>query len=319
MARNKAGVLRRVQYAVEYAGVRLLSAVVGLLPERLAVFAGVTLGRTLWLVGVRRRGIARRNIEKAMPGERTKHEVRRLVRQVFINIGLTAVESLWMRTRITRANIEERFPGEGFDTVRRALLAGRGAVAFTPHLGNWELFGAFAAARLGTLNALARPVNNPMVGEYTTRLREGFGIKVLSTRDGVRPMIAALKSGEPLAILTDQHVNRACVPATFFGRKAATTAVIASLALRLDAPVFAAYSLRDGRSFRHRACFDGPLELIRTGDREADVLANTQMFNDKLEEIIRRHPEQWLWTHRRWKLADKLERDRQKEHAENVG
>jgi len=293
-----------VQYALEYAFVRALDAMVGVLPERMAVGAGKLLGRAFWLLSPFRRRVARRNIELAMPGERSRAEVNRLVREVFVYIGLAAVESLWSRKHVTKENIVERFAVDGVDATAAAVAAG-GAMAFTPHLGNWELFGGCMAARLGGISALARPTNNPLVERYTTRLRERMGIDVLSTRDGVRPMIAALRAHRPLAILIDQHVNRAFVPVTFFGRPAATTAVVASLALRMNVPVFAAYSLREGHSFRHHGYLEGPLELVRTGDADADVKANTQRFNDRLEEIVRRNPEQWLWTHRRWKLADR--------------
>ena len=319
MSRTKPGLLRRLQYLIEYAVLRALDAAIGLLPEGAAVRAGVALGWLSWLACGRRRRIARQNIEKAMPGEYTDEEVWRLVKQVFLNIGLTAVESIWMRTRATKEDVEQRVPMDGLDTATHSCEKGRGMIGFTPHLGNWELFGGRLAVGLDRFNALARPANNPLVREYTTRLRENLGIIVLSTRDGVRPMIAALRRGETLGVLIDQHVNRAFVPATFFGRKAATTAVVASLALRLDLPVFVGYAARDGHSFRHHGHVEGPIELVRSGDREADVLTNTQLFNDKIEEIVRRHPEQWLWTHRRWKLADKLERGSQKEQAKNVG
>ncbi len=318
MGRTDPGVLCRLRYLVEYAALRTLAAVVGCLPEKLAVWAGVALGKLLWLVAAGRRRVARRNIELAMPDERTTDEVRRLIREVFSHIGLTAVESLWMRNR-RRHSIDRRFSVHGVDAMRAQLAAGRPVLAFGPHLGNWELFGACMAAHLGRLHALARPVNNPLVRNYTTRLREESGICVHSTRHGLRPMIKTLRNGETLAILFDQHVNRAYVASEFFGRKAATTAILASLALRLDAPVFAAYSVRQGHTFRHHGYIEGPLDLVRTGDHQGDVRANTQLFNDKLEEIVRRHPEQWLWTHRRWKLADRLEQARRKEDASNVG
>ena len=169
------------------------------------------------------------------------------------------------------------------------------------------------AVSLGGITALARPTNNPFVERYSTALREQYGIDVLSTRDGVRPMVAALRKKKPLAVLIDQHVNRSGVPVKFFGRPAATTAVVATLALRMNMPVFHAYSLREGRSFRHHGYIIGPLELVRTGDDEADAIANTQLFNDAIEAVVREHPEQWLWTHRRWKLADKMAKETQAE------
>jgi KDO2-lipid IV(A) lauroyltransferase len=153
--------------------------------------------------------------------------------------------------------------------------------------------------------ALARPTKNPLVSRWLGRIRAGFGIHVLSTAEGVRPIVKALKRNAPVAILIDQHVRKAFVEATLFGRPAATTAVPVSLALRMNRPVGIAYAVREPRSFRYQAHVIGPVELQQTGDRDADIAINTQMLNDRAEEIIRRHPEQWLWTHRRWKLADR--------------
>lgn len=303
--------LRALQFHVEYALVRMIDWLVGLLPECAAVKLGVAGGWLFWLLSPFRRRVARRNIELAMPGRYSGRELSRLVRAVFINIGLTAVESIWMRRHISRQNIEQRFPVDGVDVAQNEIASGRGAIAFIPHLGNWELFGGIMAVRTGGITALARPTNNPLVGQYTTRLREQYGINVLSTRDGARPLVAALRNKQPLAVLIDQHVNRAFVPVKFFGRHAATTAVVATLALRMNIPVFAAYSLREGRSFRHHGYIFGPLELIRTGDDEADVIANTQFFNDTIEAVVREHPDQWLWTHRRWKLAERMAKETQ--------
>ncbi len=308
-ARDRAGLIRRVQYQVEYVLVRALAGLVGRMPEPVAVKLGVCLGWTFWALGRNRRRIARRNIERAMPGEHTDAEARRIVKEVFVNIGLTAVETLWMRRHGNREVFDRHYEEEGIDRLQATLDEGAPPITFTGHLGNWELLGAYVATRIGTVNALARPVNNPKVREYTTGLRRQLGLQVISTRDGVRPMLRALKRGETLAVLIDQHVNRAFVPATFFGRKAATTAVVATLAARLDTPVFAVYSLRRGHQFRHRVIVEGPIELERTDDPEADVLANTQRFNDALEAAVRRHPEQWLWTHRRWKLDDRSPRE----------
>jgi Kdo2-lipid IVA lauroyltransferase/acyltransferase len=309
MSKNEPSLLTRTRHLAEYAGVRALSALVGILPEALAVRLGVGLGRMFWLLSPARRRIARQNIAKAMPDAWTPPQLARLVRQVFVHIGLTAVEALWMRSHLRRDNIADRLTIDNLAIPEALMAEGRGVIAVTMHLGNWELMGAGMAAHIGNVSVLARPVNNPRVRAYTTRLREAFGMEVLSTRDGVRPMMRALNEGRMLGILIDQHVNRASVPVRFFGREAATTAVVASLALRMDVPVLVGYAVREGLSFRHRGNFEDPLELTRTGTMDADVVANTQRLNDTLEKIVRRHPEQWLWTHRRWKLADRTPKE----------
>jgi len=293
----------------EYCLVRAFAEGVGLMPEWLAAWTGRTFGTITWALKPRRRRLARENIEKAMPGRFSRREVRRIVRRVFVNVGLTVAELLWARRHLDAKALQERFPVTGLEAALAALAKGRGALVFLAHLGNWELFGASMAGRLPNVHALARPARNPMIDRFLRGAREQRGIRQLNTDEGVRPLARVLREGGTLGVLVDQHVRTACTTATFFGRDAATTTVVASLALRLNVPVFAAYSLRQGLRFRHRAFIDGPIELTRTGDHEADVQANTQLFNDHLETVVREHPEQWLWTYRRWRLADKRERE----------
>ena len=196
------------------------------------------------------------------------------------------------------------------EAAKATLAEGKGTLAFCCHIGCWELFGACVAVQVGGLHALASSGSNPRIEKYLLRSHEEMSIHTLNTADGLRPVLAALKKGSPIDIMIDQNVRTAFVPATFFGRTAATTSIIAALALRCNLPVFAVYCYRKGHAFRHHGHLEGPVELIRTGDREADILANTQRFNDMVERAIRRHPEQWLWTYNRWRLADQLESGR---------
>jgi len=312
MSKDNPGPFLRLKHVFEYASLRLTALVFSCMPEPLAVFCGKMLGRFFWLIGTKRRRLARRNIRKAMP-ELSDREVTRLLKKAALHIGLNTVEAFWARKRVRKEDLEDRFPIEGFELLKEAVDSGKGVICFSSHIGNWQRFGAFQAICLGGFSAPIRPASNPLIRKYMTRLRNEFQIEELSTRRGVRPMVGALRRGRLLVVLIDQHARAGYTEATFFGRKAATTSVVAALGLRLDVPVFAAYSLRDGFTFRHRGYIQGPLELIRTGNRDADVEANTQLFNDMVEEPIRRHPEQWFgWLYPRWKLADRLERKQKK-------
>ena len=87
----------------------------------------------------------------------------------------------------------------------------------------------------------------------------------------------------------------------FFGIPACTATGLARIALRTDAAVVPGFTLWDPGQGKYRLRFDPALELIRTNDIEADVIANTQLFTKVIEDYVRRYPEQWLWVHRRWK------------------
>lgn len=320
MAKNSGQPIRRIRDLAAYGLFRLVTAAVGMLPERAAVLAGRAFGWLFWRLSAKRRLRAIKHIEDALSDELSKEEIRRLARESFTYIGLTAIETMWAARRISKDSsfFDGRFPLEGFEAMDAELAKGHGALAATMHLGNWELIGARLATRLDKVAVTALPGKNQRVSDHVIRMREQMGIRVISSEGGVRPMVAALKDGCLLGFLIDRHVDTAYAQTKFFGLDAATSKIVAALARRLDLPVFIGYSLRDGHSFRHRGFIEGPIELVKTDDRESDVLVNTQRFTDRFEAVIRERPEQWLWVQKRWRLAKTLRRKQEREAAEQA-
>jgi len=110
----------------------------------------------------------------------------------------------------------------------------------------------------------------------------------------------ALARNRVVGILIDQRAKRSeGIWADFFGKEAPTTPALAVLAMKTEAPVVPVFMIRDGFN-RHRLVIQEPLALVHTGDVKKDVEANTQLFNSKLESMIRQYPDQWFWVHRRW-------------------
>ena len=100
----------------------------------------------------------------------------------------------------------------------------------------------------------------------------------------------------------DQNSTRGLgVFVDFFGLPASTNSGMARIALRTDAPIVPVFIVREGRSARHRVHLLPILQVERTGEPSEDVRRNTQRFTAVVEDMVRRHPEQWLWMHRRWK------------------
>jgi KDO2-lipid IV(A) lauroyltransferase len=135
------------------------------------------------------------------------------------------------------------------------------------------------------------------------RARARTGVEELVVKKGetLKAAVRALRQGRVLGYVIDQNQprHRAIFP-TFFGVPAATSPAPAILAIRTGAAVIfiVAVAQADGR---HRVVIEGPLRVPRTGDRGRDVLAFMQDLNDRLERMVRAHPEQWYWLHRRWK------------------
>jgi KDO2-lipid IV(A) lauroyltransferase len=128
------------------------------------------------------------------------------------------------------------------------------------------------------------------------------GNSTVDKDDFVRGLLSAMKAGETVGILMDTNMTPPQgVFVDFFGIPACTASGLARIALRSDAAVVPGFTVWDPALRKYRLRFDPALKLIRTGNDDADVLANTALFTKVIEEYVRKYPDQWLWVHRRWK------------------
>ena len=266
-------------------------------PLRRALFIG--LSRLFYLLIPRQRLIATHNLRRAFP-EKSEGEILRIVQGVYRNMGIVAAEFFDI-PRLTKENIAAQVETEGLENCWKALEKGQGLLLFSAHFGNWELEAAAAALLIKPAVVIYRPLDSPLLDHLVLRVRSATGNIPLAKEHAMRPMLRALKQNGILGILIDQNVDwYEGVFVDYFGRPACTTDGLALLALHTEAPVLPAYMVRlpDGR---YRLVFGPEVEVIRTGDRDADILANTQRFTKVIEQIVRRYPDQWLWVHQRWK------------------
>jgi Kdo2-lipid IVA lauroyltransferase/acyltransferase len=197
---------------------------------------------------------------------------------------------------IRRENVERWIRCEGLEHFTNALRAGRGVLIATGHLGNWEL-SAFAHAWLtGPMHMVIRPLDNPWIDRLTRRRRELSGNRSIGKREIARPILKALAANQAVGILIDQNwTSDTGVFVDFFGVPACTDAGFAKLAARSGAPVIPGFALWSGKERRYVLRFYPPVPI--TGDAPRDTAA----LQATLESIVRAHPTEWLWIHRRWK------------------
>ena len=272
----------------------------GALPRR----ASLCLARGVAAVAYRSLGhlrrTATRNLNLAFP-DWTSEQTRAVVRGVFQNFGRLLVEFARL-PKLNRDNISEVVVYDGFDHFAESLRRGNGTLFLTAHYGAWELC-PFAHALYGhPLKFVIRPIDNPYVDRLVNSYRTGSGNQVIQKKDSLREMLRTLKRNEGVGILIDQNTTRdAGVFVDFFGLPACTTTVLAALALRTGATVIPGVLIWDSVRKIHRLHFEPPVEIVQTGDTRADIVENTARFNKILEDLVKQHPEQWLWVHRRWK------------------
>lgn len=288
-----------LRHRLEYGALRAMIGALGALRWERAAEAGARLaGLGYRPLGIRR-GVVERQIAAAFPGIEPR-EVARIARAAFEHLGRVTVETALL-SRIGREEVlalVERV--EGWDTVERLLAQGRGLIVTTGHLGNWELGGAYIAARGVVLDAVARRMGNPLFDAYLTRTRSRLGMTVVRDRDAVRRTPRTLRAGGAVAFLTDQAgLNLASTFVPFFGRPAKTPRGPAVFALRLGAPIVFGTALRQPTGRYHMAFEEIP--VCGTDGRARDVDDVVADYTRALERWVRAAPEQYFWHHRRWK------------------
>ncbi|MFI5120633.1 MAG: lysophospholipid acyltransferase family protein [Thermoanaerobaculia bacterium] len=261
---------------------------------------GRALGRFYLRLDGRRRNLASGNLARAFP-DLSSAGIEALTGRVFEHFGGVAAELLHAMGHDPEDALS-RIETERADIARGAFASGRGVLFLTAHLGNWE-WAALGTGALGiSTGVIARPLDNPLLDAPLTRLRTSTGNSVIVKREAAREMLRALRRGGAIGILNDQHARPPdAVIAPFFGQPAATSSALAKLADRTEALVIPAAAIRIAPA-RWRLSFEPALDVRTLPEEERGVEKLTGRLNGILEQMIRRHPEQWLWLHNRWRV-----------------
>jgi len=197
---------------------------------------------------------------------------------------------------ITRDNVDNWIQYDGLENFTRALARGRGVLVATAHFGNWELSAFTHAWMTAPMHIVVRPLDNLRLDALVEHHRALSGNRIISKRDAARDILRALRSGEAVGILIDQNTAiDEGVFVDFFGTQACAGSGFVKLAHHSGAAVVPGYAVWSEDAQRYILRFD--LEIPMTGD----VREDTQRIHAHLESVIRQHPDQYLWIHRRWK------------------
>ncbi len=287
---------QRLEYAAAWPFIKIL----GILPRPLARAVGIGLAWVFYLLHVRLRQVGMRNLALAFP-EKTEAERARIVRAEFTSLGRQLAEVCHF-PEYTLDNVDQVVVYDGFENFERAQARGKGVLLFAGHFGGWELSSFVLSMHGHLMYVLMRGMDNEYLGRLILRYRTMHGNKAVDKDDFVRGLLSAMKAGEVVGILMDTNMTPPQgIFVDFFGIRACTAAGPARIALRTDAAVVPTFTIWDAALGKYRLRFDPAVELVRTGDLEADIKTNTQKFTSVIEDYVRKYPEQWLWVHRRWK------------------
>jgi Kdo2-lipid IVA lauroyltransferase/acyltransferase len=291
-----------IQYAVAWTLIKTL----GVLPRGMARAMAAVGVRMLLFALPKLKKTAEFNLRLAFP-EWTDAQRRSTLKKMTRNLGWMAAEFARMPS-YTKENIEGVVILDGHENFLAGHSRGKGVLYLTGHIGAWEL-SSFAHALYGfPLHYMARPLDNKPLDAMVNEYRGLSGNKPIFKNESARVMLRILKEAGTVGVLADQNTMPGeGVFVDFFGTLACTTTGIARVALHTDAAVVPGYAYWDEKLRKYRLRFEPPVELLRTGDAERDIVENTQRFAKVIEEIVRKYPEQWVWIHARWKARPKGE------------
>jgi KDO2-lipid IV(A) lauroyltransferase len=288
-----------IRYRLEYAGLFLFDSVLRALPDKVAIGLGRSVGALAGKLFRARVRLAHENLQIAFGDSLSRAQRQDIIDKLFRMLGEGFVESVIS----TPADLAKNLAIEGIEHLEHALAKKKGAIVLGPHMGMWEHAAAAFGQRFENAATLYKPLKNPYVDAYVIRTRGLGNIKLISSKNGLRQLYQSLKRGAMVCLLFDQNAGRDGLPVPFFGKTASTYSAPAAFALKTGCAIVPAYTIKEPGFRRNRMILGEPFPLIRTGDMDSDITANTRQYNAFIEDLVRRHPEQWFgWVHRRWKL-----------------
>jgi KDO2-lipid IV(A) lauroyltransferase len=285
-----------LEYAAAWIGLKTL----GLLPRHAARRVGAVFAALAYRVRTPLQRAAMFNLRLAFP-KMSAPERETIIRGMIRQIGWMAGEFSQF-PKYTAANISSIVTIDGAENFERAQRLGKGVLFLTGHMSAWEL-APFAHALYGhPLHFLVRPVANLRLDALINRYRCLSGNRPIEKNRSARAILKVLIEGGTVGILADTNTSLdEGVFVDFFGTPASTTSGLARIALRTDAAVVPGFLAWDGTQKKYRLQFAPAIELVRTGDEDADVRENTALFTAVIEAYAGARPDQWLWVHKRWK------------------
>jgi KDO2-lipid IV(A) lauroyltransferase len=288
-----------MQKQIEYILVKCFRFIILMLPLKSVQIFGKTLGQISYFLLTKRRTITMDNLRNAFP-EKEDAELKKIARGVFLNLGISICEFLWF-PNLNDAVLTKLVNFKNLDLMIDGNKRGKGMIMLSGHYGNWEMIALATAYFIKKpFTLVVKTQSNLKVDEIVSQHRMKFGNIPVRMEAAVREVLTTLRNGGTVAILADQSAPKESIFVEFFGRSVATFQGPAIFALRTGAPIQMGLLYR-----KPDMTYEVIIEELDYSDiseyNEQNVFELTQRHVALLEKYIRMYPDQWMWTHRRWK------------------
>lgn len=289
---------KRLKHRLEYIGARSVIGLCSLAPLSLLRRAGEAIGWAAFHVVRIRRDIAVENIRSSLTNMDPRR-AEKIALGSYMNLGRSMFEASSL-LRLSGDKVLRMVTVDGLKNLEAAVAHDKGAIIFTGHFGNWELLAPALVACGYPAFGVDTEHSNPRTHQLIVELRRSQGITVLPATQSLRDFMHVLTGKNVVGFPADQDGGRDGVFVEFFGRPTSTQRALGLIAARSGCPVVPGFVIRENRD-HHRLALGEPVWADRTLRSEAAVTDLTQRLTTELERVIRRHPDQYFWVHRRWK------------------
>lgn len=295
----------KIRHSIEFVLFQLVAGIVLLLPLRAVQKLGGALGVFVYSVLGFRRGVTLENLRHAFP-EKSNDELNRIAQDAFRNVGTALLELVWV-PRLVPERIRKVVSFENTELVKEVCSRGKGVLLLTAHFGNWELLAQSVKVFFDIpLNIIVKTQSNSLIDRKVNERRTRQGSKIVPMDLAVREVLRALRAGEAVGIVADQSAAKENIAVEFFGRNVPTHEGPAVFSLKTGAPILLLFSIRkpDGT---YRVMVEELPTSDLVGYNKENVVVLTKRHVKRTEEIIRAHPDHWMWMHKRWKHVQQQE------------
>ncbi len=270
-------------------------------PASLLWWAAGVLGRLWFDVFCFRRFTVLKNLQIAFP-KWSKAEKLAVARQSMQSLCYGLMEFCQL-PYMNQSYLKKYVQFHGFQNYEDALAKGKGVLLMSLHLGNGDVAMNMMVLRGLKLNVISKLFKNKFSNDFWFGIRRQRGLKFIEPHGKSTPfdILKACKAKQAVVFVIDQFMGTPFgIETYFFGRKTGSAYGLALFARKTEAPVIPVYTYRDKDLITH-IVFESEIPLEKNENRDLQNRQMTQKYNDKIEQIVRLHPEQWMWVHRRWK------------------
>ena len=293
-----------IKNKAEYIAVKSLYTILNLFPYSGLMRFSRLLGTIVFSVFRFRRQVTLENIRNAFP-EISKKKIFQIGKNAYRHFAMIFLELIKFG-KMSSDEFLDRIDVKTPEIIEEILQNKKGQIILIGHFGSWEVFALYFST-IKKFAAIAKKQKDPVIENFILSLRTKFGGEIFYSREPVSKGIKWLKDGNTFAIVGDQDARHHGIFVPFLGQLASTYTGVSIYAQRSKADVYFATPIRiEGGKY------EISIEKIHNSDN--GITKNfgknlITLYKAKLEEAVRKNPEQYFWMHKRWKTKPPEEKD----------